>query len=70
MSDIPEKAPLARRTGRGLFRALTALLGKRTMSKARRSAEALEEEFRAGRRDAEDRRETTRIPHREKGPSA
>jgi hypothetical protein len=63
MSD----SSLCRKAGRGLVRALSRLLGARTVRKAKDSASVLAREYRAGKREAEKTAEAPAprtIPHR------
>jgi len=65
MSDNIRESSLPRKAGRGFLRALRGLLGEKTLRKARDSARALEDEYRAGRDERKDEDEPPkRVPHR------
>ena len=66
MGDADQSSSGAERAGRAIIRALRGLFGDRFMVKAKESAEALRDEFQAGKRESEEPAEPPRsIPHRD-----
>ncbi len=69
MGDADQSSSGAERAGRAIIRALRGLFGDRFMVKAKESAEALRDEFQAGKRESEEPAEPAEpprsIPHRD-----
>jgi hypothetical protein len=61
--------PLSRKLGRGFARALAGIFGRKTLKKTQESLEVLADEYRAGKRDPDEREEPPRrISHRDIEP--
>jgi hypothetical protein len=66
MGDADQSSSAAERAGRAVIRALRGLFGDRFVVKAKESAEALRDEFVAGKREADDQPDPPRaIIHRD-----
>jgi len=71
VSDNIRQTPVSRKAGRGLIRALKGLFGRGGMTKAGESWQALKDEFRKGRDEAEEPEAAPKkIPYREVEPSS